>query len=114
MLRIGSLRACGQCVLEVVRVLAAGDDDAHGSCDASEPSRARSEHHGDGELQLSRVYCAGVLEGEGAAVAAEGSGDVLDGHVTGIGGWPTLPQLTFKTRRVPRPRFAWAGPLTPR
>src|SRR5260370_3881883 len=41
---IGSFRALRQCVLEVIGVLAVGDDDRHGSCDASEPSRARAGH----------------------------------------------------------------------
>lgn len=80
----GSFSTSWQGVLEVIGVLAAGDDDSHGSCDAGEPSRARARHHGDGELKFSLVHRAGVLEGEGASVAVKGSGDVLNSHVTGV------------------------------
>src|SRR5580692_9190572 len=59
-------------------------EDSHRSGDAGELAAAGAGHHGDGESKISLIHCSDVLEGKGAAVTVEGSGDLLDGDVSGV------------------------------
>ena len=76
-------------VIEVVGVLAVGNDDVHFAGEASELAGAGVGDYGDAELRDASVHGGAVLQDEGAGAAFENAGDEFEGDVTAGGAFDT-------------------------
>ena len=72
----------GKRVLEIVRMLSIGDDDCEGTREASQLISAGVRNDGYDQVLLAVGHAAAVLQDKAARATIQGSGDLLNGHVT--------------------------------